>query len=435
MTVRQKLASARARHPKEWGSKALKAVAAVVGIAAATALASVSTAVAAFCCGIFIDGRLTTGSQPQLRTTALKSDPSFRMSPWPNVQPAPQAAPTETLLAGLVVPLMLITLVLATPFAKDPESAVAGVLPVQLVQVLRRVPLTWEIYSGFEFLTVILAAAFAQPQLLMSWFSGDGPVVARYGPKQWQCMELFGCSASDWRPLVIFVHGGSWSHSRYWMYRLVGRRLASWGFSAAVVGYGQYPGSTVPDMVDDLRVALGWLRVHGVTKGINASKTVLLGHSSGGHLCALLALGEEDPGLSGVATLGSPMDIADHYEWEQGRGVADISALYPAHGGEVGFSALSPTQMLLANTSQQSAPGTLFFIAHGGADGTVPSTASERFIAALKAAGGSAEYCFWPCLGHFDVLAGFMGLKNDAASKAALHDVEDFLRCRLHLVK
>merc|ERR1712060_989807 len=168
---------------------------------------------------------------------------------------------------------------------------------------------------------------------------------------------------------------------------------------------------------------------------MGASDIALLGHSSGGPLCALLALGEEDPGLSGVATLSSPMDIGDHYEWEQGRRVADISALYPAHGGEAGFSALSPTQMLLANTSQQSAArcrGTHFFIGHGGADGTVPSTASERFLGALTAAGGSAEYCLWPSLGHFDVLAAFMGIKSDAASKAALQDVEGFLRNRLH---
>lgn len=434
MTSRQQLASGRAKHPKPSGPKAFKAVAAIAWITVATALASVATTAVAFCRGKFTDGRLTTGSQPQKPTLALKSDPSSRTSPWLNVQPTPQAAPCETFFAGLFVPLMLITLVLTTPFAQDPESAVAGALPIQLARVLRRVPLTWEIFSGFEFLSVILAVAFARPQLLMSWFSGDSPVAARYGQKPLQCMELFGCSPSKGarRPLVFFVHGGSWSHSRYWMYRLVGRRLASWGFASAVVGYGQYPDSTVPDMVDDLRVALAWLRNHAATLGLDASKTVLLGHSSGGHLCALLALGEEDLGLSGIATLSSPMDIADHYEWEQGRRVADISALYPAHGGEAGFSALSPTQMLLANTSQQSAAGTHFFVGHGGADGTVPSTASERFIAALKAAGGSAEYCFWPSLGHFDVLAAIMGIKRDAASKAALQEVEGFLRNRLH---
>eukprot|EP00419_Tripos_fusus_P050724 CAMPEP_0172839038 /NCGR_PEP_ID=MMETSP1075-20121228/28286_1 /TAXON_ID=2916 /ORGANISM="Ceratium fusus, Strain PA161109" /LENGTH=415 /DNA_ID=CAMNT_0013682631 /DNA_START=58 /DNA_END=1301 /DNA_ORIENTATION=- len=415
MTVRRNLAPGLAKHPKAWGRKALRAVA---------AMASVATTAVAFCRGKFIDGRLNTGSQPLRLTTALKSDLSSSTSRWPRVQPAPQAAPLETLLAGLFVPLMLIGLVLTTPFAKDPESAVAGALPIQLARVLRNVPLTWEIYSGFEFLSVVLAAALSRPQLITSWFSEDGPVAARYGPKPLQCMELFGCSVAPGavRPLVIFVHGGSWSHSRYWMYRLVGRRLASWGFAAAVVGYGQYPGNTVPDMVDDLRVAVGWLRDHATTLGIDASKAVLLGHSSGGHLSALLALGEEGLGLSGVAALSSPMDITDHYNWEQGRSVADISALYPAHGGEAGFTALSPTQMLLANTSHQSAVGrrgTHFFIGHGGADGTVPSTASERFIAALKAAGGTAEYCFWPRLGHFDVLAAFMGIKSDAASEAA----------------
>lgn len=346
----------------------------------------------------------------------------------PCVAPAPRAGLIPTVAAGVVLPVILLALVLIGPFVKDGEAAVVRGLPAWSLQVLRTVPLTWELFSAFEFALTVIAAVAVRPRLCLQFASDDQLSRLRYGSRPEQCLDLFKTNTTQQpQPLVVFVHGGSWSHSRHWMYRLVGRRLADLGFAAAVIGYGQYPGSTVPEMVYDIHSAVDWLRTHGSQHGIDTSRILLLGHSSGGHLCALAALAGGGLGLAGVAVLSSPMDIADHYAWEQGRGVADISALYPAHGGETNFAALSPTRLVAQLASGGAGLLPPFFVGHGTADWTVPPEASDRFAAALAAAGGSVEFRRWPELGHFSVLGALMGMDSGARAAAALEDVKAFL--------
>ncbi|CAE8733059.1 unnamed protein product, partial [Polarella glacialis] len=335
--------------------------------------------------------------------------------------------------------------------AMDAEAAVVQLLPASVPRLLREVPGTWQIFSAWVFSLTSFGVAISKPHLIEAWSRDEGILRASYGPLPHQQLMLFGggpgAVTSEPRPLVVFVHGGSWSHSRFWMYKLLGRRLESAGFAVAVVGYGQYPRSNIPDMVADLSLALSWLGAQSSALGISGGRPVLLGHSSGGHLCALAALlGKEGHSLAGVATMGSPMDIADHYDWEKQRGVEDMSALFPAFGGELGFAPLSPTQILLQKQRPSSAlqlrtestPSGLnapsrcaFFVGHGLADWTVPPTSAERFAAAAQLGGAEVELHLWPGLGHFDVLAELMGLgRGSSEAQAAAQEVQDFLsRC------
>lgn len=336
--------------------------------------------------------------------------------------------PLEALAALLLVPLVLVAMLLLGPFTKDVESLVIRALPPKLCRFLRDVPLTWEVFSLWEFALACLAA-IPKPHLALEHLREDGTVQHSYGEKHWQQLTVFGATAEERKPLVVFIHGGSWSHSRHWMYRLAGRKLEALGAAAAVVGYGQYPRSSVPDMVQDIQTAVAWLRGNAKELNIDPSRVVLLGHSSGGHLATLAAMDMKD--LAGVAVLSSPMDIADHFLWEQGRGVADVSALYPAHGGEAGFAELSPTLLL----QQAAGEGTRvdlppFFVCHGHNDGTVPPSSSLRFATALESTGVDVELHIWPGLGHFSVLAELLGLTERSS---ALEQLEDFLRRAMQL--
>lgn len=348
----------------------------------------------------------------------------------PLVEPAPSAGLAQNAAAAVFTPMVLLALMALSPFVKDAEAAVVRLLPAWLQKLLRKVPLTWELFSAWEFGMTVLAVVFVQPKLMRKFLADEGLKQLRYGSRPNQSLMLFGDeSSAEARPLVVFVHGGSWSHSRHWMYRLVGRRLAARGFSTAVLGYGQYPKSTVQEMVDDINTAVEWLQRCGSQHCVDASRIFLLGHSSGGHLCALAALAGGGTGVSGIAALSSPMDIADHYAWEQGRGVADISALYPAHGGESNFADFSPTQ-LVSQLPEGAAASLLppFFIGHGTDDFTVPPEASERFIAALTGAGGTVEARRWSGLGHFSILGALMGFPSPAEAEAAAEDLEAFMR-------
>lgn len=350
----------------------------------------------------------------------------------PPVAPAPSAGVMQVAAAAVLTPALLLGLMLLSPFVKDAEAAVVRPMPDWILKILRKVPLTWELFSAWEFAVTVIAAMTVQPRLGQLFLADHGLKQLHYGSRPEQTLLLFEAdSHEEKRPLVLFVHGGSWSHSRHWMYRLVGRRLAGRGLSTAVVGYGQYPYSTVQEMVHDVNSAVDWFRQFGSQHRIDTSRMFLLGHSSGGHLCALAALTGGAAGLSGIAALSSPMDIADHYAWEQGRGVADISALYPAHGGELNFASFSPTR-LVAQLPEGTAATLLppFFVGHGTADWTVPPEASERFVAALTGAGAKAEFRRWAGLGHFSILGSLMGFPGAEEADAAAEDLEAFMqRC------
>lgn len=346
----------------------------------------------------------------------------------PHIPLGPDPGPAQTLCAALVVPPVLLLITLAGTCVQDAESFIVGMLPISVTKMLRRVPLTWHIFSAYEFALAALAGAVARSSLVTNFLEEDGARSVSYGPSKSQRLLLFDSQTSaPSSPLVVFVHGGVWCRSRHWMYRLVGRHFQARGFATAVVGYRLYPQCTVPDMVLDLQAALAWLHENSDTERLDSSRMMLVGHSSGGHLCALAALVGEGPSLAAVATLNAPFDIVDHYAWEQGRGVGDASTLYPANGGETFFPLVSPTRIVphLAKSCVKELPP--FFLGHGEDDRVVPPSQAEGFSQVLRAAGVTTRTGIWPGLGHFSAVGALMGFPADAATEAALADLDDFL--------
>lgn len=361
---------------------------------------------------------------------------------WPKLPPlrAPRPHLAQSLGAAMFVPFLLALLTVVSSFMKDGEAFVVKLLPVPLVHMLRDSPVTWSLFSAWEFALAAVAAVLTRRHLVGRFLAKDRVICMSYGPDVTQRLNIFLPAQGRHQgplPVVVFVHGGVWSHSRDWNYRLVGRHFESAGFAAVVLGYGLYPAKCVPDMVEDIHLALAWLRQHGKTLGINPSRTALVGHSSGGHLCALAALGEGER-LACVATMNAPFDIVDHYAFEHGRGVAEMSPLHPANGGEENFAALSPTRLILELAADSKpAPALValppFYVGHGTADTTVPATQAEKFVAALAEVGvNDADLCLWPEVGHFGALAAMMGMPADANSEGAVQSLQEFLRRHLH---
>ncbi|RAK68005.1 alpha/beta hydrolase [Hymenobacter edaphi] len=91
------------------------------------------------------------------------------------------------------------------------------------------------------------------------------------------------------RPVVVFVHGGSWASGNKDFYSYVGRRLARLGVVAVVVNYRLAPQVRVPQMADDCARAVLWVQTHIGRYGGDAGRIYLMGHSAGGGLAAWLA--------------------------------------------------------------------------------------------------------------------------------------------------
>lgn len=87
--------------------------------------------------------------------------------------------------------------------------------------------------------------------------------------------------ARENRPLMIFVHGGAWSHGDKKDYRFVGEAFAKEGFDVAVINYNLAPQHIFPVYIDDLSIALNYLDLHQSKLNVSTQNIVMMGHSAG----------------------------------------------------------------------------------------------------------------------------------------------------------
>ena len=103
-----------------------------------------------------------------------------------------------------------------------------------------------------------------------------------YGDKLRQHLDLYLTDKPRQdRALIVFVHGGAWSHGDKKDYRFVGEAFATQGFDVAVINYHLAPSHIFPSSIDDLILALNYLYDHQEQHQISMQNVVLMGHSAG----------------------------------------------------------------------------------------------------------------------------------------------------------
>ncbi len=117
-------------------------------------------------------------------------------------------------------------------------------------------------------------------------------------------------------PLVVFVHGGGWKRgskdnaSGAWK----APHYTGEGYAYAAINYRLVPGATVEDQAADVAAALRYLIDHAAALGNDPARIVLMGHSAGAHLVALVGTDErylKGAGLSFASLKGViPVDGA-----------------------------------------------------------------------------------------------------------------------------
>ena len=97
------------------------------------------------------------------------------------------------------------------------------------------------------------------------------------------------------RPLVLFVHGGAWfvGHTRHsgaferWPDVLAA--LAARGYVVSSMNYRFSREAPFPAAIQDVKMAIRYLRAHAGEYGIDKQRVLVWGGSSGGQLAALAA--------------------------------------------------------------------------------------------------------------------------------------------------
>lgn len=117
---------------------------------------------------------------------------------------------------------------------------------------------------------------------------------------------------------IVSIHGGSWARGdkANGDWRQVCEWLASEGFVAFSVNYRLVPAVTFPAAIDDVGLAVEWVRAHADDYGIDEARIGAFGGSAGGNLAALLGMrgsGDLDRGsrVAAVAELSGPVDLTE----------------------------------------------------------------------------------------------------------------------------
>ncbi len=138
-----------------------------------------------------------------------------------------------------------------------------------------------------------------------------------YGVDPLQMLDFWPAqSAETPAPLVVFVHGGGWTRgskdnaSGAWK----APHYTGTGYAYAAINYRLVPGVTVEDQAADVAASLRYLIDHAAALGIDPQRIVLMGHSAGAHLVALVGTDERylrAAGLSFASLKGViPIDSA-----------------------------------------------------------------------------------------------------------------------------
>ena len=141
-----------------------------------------------------------------------------------------------------------------------------------------------------------------------------------YGADRRQRLDVYvPAEAADTspRPVVFFVHGGAWAFGDKGASRVVEPKVAHWvacGWIVVSTNYRMLP-TPVATQVDDVAAALTYAQSHAAQWGADPARFVLMGHSAGAHLVALVAAGAQtaltpQPWRGAVLLDSAALDVA-----------------------------------------------------------------------------------------------------------------------------
>lgn len=237
-----------------------------------------------------------------------------------------------------------------------------------------------------------------------------------YGPDPRQRLDVYAPRAAfgQARPVVVFFYGGSWNSGTRAGYAFVGRALAAQGFVAVVPDYRLVPAVRYPAFVEDGAASVRWASAHASDYGGAPGSVVLMGHSAGAYIAAMLAvdprwLGSTRKAVKGLVGIAGPYDFAPF----------DVDASHAAFGGWADPAETQPVTWAGAGDP----PALLLY---GEEDMVVQPRNSQALAARLRAGGVAADLHAYRKLGHVGIL---LALARPFRRRApVLEDVATFVR-------
>lgn len=142
-------------------------------------------------------------------------------------------------------------------------------------------------------LLLALPLAFAQPA--RERIAGIDAQVQRdlaYGNDPLQRVDIYWPAERKPVAVIVMVHGGGWERGDKRSPGVIENKIAHWlprGFALVSVNYRMLPDTRPDAQVEDVARAVAFAQAQVAQRGGGVSRLVLMGHSAGAHLVALLA--------------------------------------------------------------------------------------------------------------------------------------------------
>ncbi len=152
-----------------------------------------------------------------------------------------------------------------------------------------------------------------------------------YGADPKQRIDLVVPAAATRAPLLLFIHGGAWMiGDKRSGVSVKAAHITGKGWAFASANYRLVPQATVESQAADIAAAIARLRADAAANGLDPERIVLMGHSAGAHLAALVGT---DPRYLRAA--GVPMSAVKGVILLDGAGY-DIAAQMRRRDNQVG---------------------------------------------------------------------------------------------------
>ena len=260
---------------------------------------------------------------------------------------------------------------------------------------------------------------FSAADLLNLWPSagrGARAETLRYGDAPRQMLDVYRPRHATRAPLVVFFYGGSWQNGSRELYAFLGRALAAQGIVTVVPDYTLYPEARFPGFLDDAARAVAFAREHASSWGADPQRLVLMGHSAGAYMAAMLAFDRQwlaQAALDAHRDVAALVGLAGPYDFLP----IESRVLQTIFGGPD----RAETQPITFVTGRE-APALLVSAQR---DTLVEPGNTQRFAARIHEFGGSVEERAYGRVNHFTLIGAFApGLRLLAP---VMRDIDDFI--------